>query len=75
MKLFIFVLQLLGGLGPIRICDDAVGRANELALRLVLGADTFGATQGIDGEYRLRRPRSPRSDKPDGTRRMRCSLH
>ncbi len=71
MKLFIFVLQLLGGLGPIRICDNAVSRTNEFALRFLLGADTFGTTQGIDGEYHFAgRDRLVRTNR---TARITCS--
>jgi hypothetical protein len=53
MKLFIFRLQFLGRLGPIRIRDNTICRTNELALRFILRADTLGATQGIDGKYRF----------------------
>jgi hypothetical protein len=64
MKLFVFFLQLLRRLRPIRIGDNAICRTNELALWFFLGADTFGATQGIDGKYRLAgRDRFVRTDR------------
>jgi hypothetical protein len=46
-------LQLLGRLDEVRVLLDAVGRADQLALRLVLGADAFGAAQRVDDVDRV----------------------
>src|ERR1019366_2302943 len=64
MKLFVFRQQFLGRLRPVRIGDNTTRRANELALRFFLSADTFRATQGIDGKYRFAsRDRFVRTDR------------
>jgi hypothetical protein len=48
MQLLVFRKQIVLRLRPIGIREDAIRRANQLALRFVLGADAFGAFHWID---------------------------
>src|SRR3974390_3072435 len=51
----VFREQIVLAFGPVRIRQDAFGGADELALRLVLRADAFGALQRIDHVDRIAR--------------------
>src|SRR6266536_1894052 len=66
-QLLVFRQQILFALGPVRIVDDAIFRTYQLALRLVLGADAFGAFHRIDDVNRTaRRNRLVRTDRLAG---------
>src|SRR6266487_3960622 len=67
VQLLVFRQQILWALGPVRIGHDAALRTHQLALRLVLGADAFGAFHRIDDVDRAaRRNRLVRTDRLAG---------
>src|ERR1700693_729823 len=53
MQLLILGEQVVLAFGPVRIGFDAVDRTDQLALRVVLGADAFGALHRIDYVHRV----------------------
>src|SRR5690606_11463003 len=53
MQLSVLRQQLLPALDPVGVWHDAVGRADQHALRLVLGADALGAHHRIDDVDRI----------------------
>src|SRR6266496_2818158 len=64
VQLLVLRQQILWALGPVRIGHDAALRTHQLALRLVLGADAFGAFHRIDDVDRAaRRNRLVRTDR------------
>jgi hypothetical protein len=48
MQLLVLCKQIVLSLRPIGIREDAIRRADQLALRFVLGTDAFGAFHRID---------------------------
>src|SRR6266567_2318392 len=67
VQLLVFRQQILWALGPVRIGHDAALRTHQLALRLVLGADAFGAFHRIDDvDPAARRNRLVRADRLAG---------
>src|SRR5579863_9293280 len=55
MQLLVLRQQVVLALFPIRIRHDAAGRTDDLALRLVLGADAFRALQRVDDVHGIPR--------------------